>query len=110
MTVGVAVGPTSDVEVVKTSFLRKRTLEVSKPLMIIKAWICLRVLRLGTVGMVPIVFLIMMPDLVSHHSYYLLHFSNIDNTKVTIKTHELIVATGFGDNRYKLEGVMFDQI
>lgn len=55
------MGPTSEVAIVNTRFLRKTTLvEVSKPLMIIKAWICLRVTRLGIGAVVPILFLIMM--------------------------------------------------
>jgi hypothetical protein len=56
VTVGVEVGPTSEVDVVKTSFLSNKTL--LEPLMMIKAWICLSVSRLGTV---PILFLIMLP-------------------------------------------------
>lgn len=60
------MGPTSEVEIVKTRFPRKLTL-LLKPLMIIKAWICLRVLRLGSVGLKPILFLIiLLPNFDSH--------------------------------------------
>lgn len=68
MTVVVAVGPTIDLAVVRTSCLRKPTFEEVKPLMIIKAWICLRVLRLVTV--MPTLFLIMLP-IAKHYLFFI---------------------------------------
>lgn len=69
MTVGVAVGPTSDLAVVRTSCLRKPTFEKVKPLRIIKAWICLRVLTVVTA--MPTLFLIMLPIAAKHYLFFI---------------------------------------
>lgn len=61
VTAALAAGPTIDMAAARTSFRRNPTLEV-KPLTIIKARICLRVPTLVTAVVVPVLFLIILPN------------------------------------------------